>query len=197
MKYLKDDDLESNGTINNSNTYERLDINNNFFNIIDNKNIKNNLIHSANNIEIKPKKYKNNTIRIQRIRDNVNGLLNEKNLDEQTNDNNFCANASQNIRTYSQSKYSKNNLNLINPFLIQGLNPNSNPSFIQSPNMMNYNYNYNNNIMPQNNFQNNNMSNMPMNMYKNNNIQPTFPVTNIQSNINPNNSIYNNAPNNS
>ena len=89
-----------------------------------------------------------------------------------------------------------NPTNLINPYLNQGLNQNSNPSFIQSPNMMNYNYNYNNNIMPQNNFQNNNMSNMLMNMYNNNNIQPTFPVTNILPINNPNNTLYNNAPNN-
>ena len=105
MKYLKDDDLESNETINNSNTYGRLDINNHFFKIIDKTN---NLIHSVNNIEIKPKNYKKSTNQIQTIRNNFNGFLNEKNIDVQLNENSFL---SQKMRTYSQTKYSKNNLN--------------------------------------------------------------------------------------
>ena len=118
LKYLKDDDLESIGTINNSNTYERVDINYNIFKIIKNNNIGQdkdfNLAHSMNYLELKPINVKKCMQNKKQIKNNFNGFLNEINIDEIANDKNNNVNASQNMRTYSHNKYSKNNLNLIN-----------------------------------------------------------------------------------
>jgi len=118
LKYLKDDDLESIGTINNSNTYERVDINYNIFKIIKNNNIGQdkdfNLAHSMNYLELKPINVKKCMQNKKQIKNNFNGFLNEINIDEIANDKNYNINASQNMRTYSHNKYSKNNLNLIN-----------------------------------------------------------------------------------
>ena len=121
-KYLKDDDLQSSRTINNSNTYERIIINNNLFknnskniNIYRNSNLNNNL----DKVKIKKKtKTKDNIIISSKIKNSFNNYVNRGSTDElnalNNNSNKKITNASQNMRAYSQSKYSKNDLKIVN-----------------------------------------------------------------------------------
>ena len=115
MKYLKEDDLDSNGTINNSNTYERIGITNfnNILRIENNKEIIKNLNKSLNIIDLKSKVIQktNNKNKPQ----NYKYIFGEININDLNpiNDINFSINESQNIRTYSQNKYTKNNINII------------------------------------------------------------------------------------
>ena len=119
-KYLKDDDLQSSRTINNSNTYERIIINNNMYkNNIKNINIyrNNNANNNLDKIKIKKKTKTKENINIK-IKNNFNNYANRGSTDELNALNNSptkkITNASQNMRTYSQNKYSKNDLKIVN-----------------------------------------------------------------------------------
>ena len=126
MKYLKDDDLESNCTINNSNTYERIGFNNQFFkmendfnmndsinnlnNNINNKKNKNNMNHSLNIINLKTKvaqKKINNNINVNQNNSDFKNFLNGFDINEYNlrNDFKFTTNQNKNIKRFSQNKY--------------------------------------------------------------------------------------------
>ena len=129
LKYLKDDDLESNCTINNSNTYERIGLNNQFFqmeynynlndsinNINNINNKKNNMNHSLNIIDLRTKvvqKNINNSLNKKQSQDDYKHFLNGFNINELDLSNDFKCNTtqSQNIKTLSQNKYIKKNIN--------------------------------------------------------------------------------------
>ena len=134
MKYLKDDDLESNCTINNSNTYERIGFNNQFFkmendfnmndsinnlnNNINNKKNKNNMNHSLNIINLKTKvaqKKINNNINVNQNNSDFKNFLNGFDINEYNlrNDFKFTTNQNKNIKRFSQNKYIKKNINII------------------------------------------------------------------------------------
>ena len=119
-KYLKDDDLQSSRTINNSNTYERIIINNNLFkNNSKNINIyrNSNLNNKMDKIKIKKKTKTKDNIN-NKIKNSFNNYVNRGSTDElnalNNSPNKKITNASQNMRTYSQSKYSKNDLKIVN-----------------------------------------------------------------------------------
>ena len=120
IEHLKDDDLESNGTINNSNSYERADAIYKIFKDIQNNkstNITNNLSYSYNNIENKPKNARKSVLKIKKqLHSDINKNVNSLNLDEFniTNESNFSVNARENIRTLSQNKRTKTNEDIIN-----------------------------------------------------------------------------------
>ena len=112
-KYLNEDDLQSNATINNSNTYERIDINK----ILKASSVMNIVSKSVNKINLNRKNNRNdNTIQINKNNNNsFRDYLNGSKIDENfTNNNNYNVNASENMRAYSQNKYSNNNLMIIN-----------------------------------------------------------------------------------
>ena len=120
IEHLKDDDLESNGTINNSNSYERADAIYKIFKDIQNNkstNITNNLSYSYNNIENKPKNARKSVLKIKKqLHSDINKNVNSLNLDEFNiaNESNFSVNARENIRTLSQNKRTKTNEDIIN-----------------------------------------------------------------------------------
>ena len=131
LKYLKDDDLESNCTINNSNTYERIGLNNQFFQMEYNYNLndsinninniynkKNNMNHSLNIIDLRTKvvqKNINNSLNKKQSQDDYKHFLNGFNINELDLSNDFKCNTtqSQNIKTLSQNKYIKKKKNSI------------------------------------------------------------------------------------
>ena len=137
-KYLRDDDLESIGTINNSNSYERVDINYNLFkNIQNNKsciNIYNNLGDNFVKNKIKSKTSKKKITKLKKkynnnINDSFAFLFKELNESKENNislnptqkirplsqiKTKYSKNKRQNIRTLSQNKYSRNHLKVIN-----------------------------------------------------------------------------------
>ena len=116
-KYLKDDDLESIGTINNENSYERVDINYNIFKNIKSKKSNINIYrNNFKNDEMKAKISKKNVTKIKNNHNNINEFLYDLNIVESkvSNENNINVNTSQNIKSYSQSKSFNNNIYLIN-----------------------------------------------------------------------------------
>ena len=118
MKYLKEDDLDSNGTINNSNTYERIGINNfnNILRLENNKDMIKNLNKSLNIIDIKSKVVQKTSNKNKSQLNNYKQFLDGINENElnPTNNINFSINENKNNRTYSQNKYTKNSINIIN-----------------------------------------------------------------------------------
>ena len=112
-KYLNEDDLQSNATINNSNSYERIDINK----ILKASSVMNIINKSVNKINLNGNNNRNdNTFQINKNNNNsFRDYLNGSKIDENfTNNNNYNINASENMRAYSQNKYSHNNLMIIN-----------------------------------------------------------------------------------
>ena len=109
LKYLKEDDLDSNDTINNSITYERVGVDNNFLNF---ENDNKYMSHSLNIVDLKSKfAEKKNLKHFQ-----SNNKLNIKELKNELNPANvmnFSINDEKKVRTYSHNKVSKNNLNLV------------------------------------------------------------------------------------
>ena len=120
MEHLKEDDLESNGTINNSNSYERADaIYKIFQNIQNNKSLNksNNLNYSFNDKENKTKNSRKNILQIKKkLHNEINDHINELKLGEFniSNENNFIIKANLKMRTFSHNKYTKKNANIIN-----------------------------------------------------------------------------------
>ena len=122
LKFLKDDELQSSGTINNSNTYERIIVNNNIIdkndkNINIYKNINSNSNFNPNKIKTKIKGKEDENIITNILKKNsFNEFSNRGSTDETNviNNNYFNINPSQNMRAYSQSKYSKNDLKVVN-----------------------------------------------------------------------------------
>ena len=113
LKYLKEDDLDSNGTINNSNTYERIGVNK-VLKFDNHKNIiKNN--QSLNIIDLNSKVVQKNNTQFRNKPKNYKQFFNRLNINDlnPTNDINFSISESQNIRTFSQNKYNKDNIGLI------------------------------------------------------------------------------------
>ena len=114
--HLRDDDFENDETIINYNTYQRIIFNNNKIFLNYNSNNDNNdndkENHFYNNFKkIKHKqKYKSKDKNI--IKSTLNNYINRGSTDE----NNIILNknASQNMRAYSNNKYSKNDLRIIN-----------------------------------------------------------------------------------
>ena len=128
MKYLKDDDLESNCTINNSNTYERIGLNDQFFQMENDYNIngyinninnkKNIMSHSLNIIDLKTKVVKkniNNNMNKKQNKSDYKHFLNgfDTNAFNATNEFKISTIQSQDIKIPSKNKYIKKNLNFI------------------------------------------------------------------------------------
>ena len=114
-QHLKDDDFENDETIINYNTYQRIVFNNNkiFLNYNSNNdnNKENNFYNNFKKIKHK-QKYNSKDKNLNILKKNLNHYINRGSTDE----NNIILNknASQNMRAYSNNKYSKNDLRSIN-----------------------------------------------------------------------------------
>ena len=115
-EYLRDNDFENDETIINCNTYQRINFNNNELILNYNNDVNNNTNYNRfyNNFKkIKNRqKYKSKDKNINSIKNTFNDYLNRGSTDENSLEIN--KNASQNMRAYSQNKYSKNDLKIIN-----------------------------------------------------------------------------------